>query len=199
MFLSALLACPLRDSAHPGIETSKGMAGEKRKALFLDRDGIINEDTGYPHKPEQIRFIDAVFPLCKTAADKGYLLIVITNQAGVAKGKFPEDDVRSLHDWMTIEFRKRGIDIAGFYYCPHHAEAIVPEYRVTCNCRKPKPGLVERAIKDFNIDVRESFVVGDKSSDRIALDGLRSIIVKSRYMPEGFDVEELALAAGYLV
>jgi D-glycero-D-manno-heptose 1,7-bisphosphate phosphatase len=169
-----------------------------RKAIFIDRDGIINEDTGYPYRPEDIRFNEQVFPLCDNAAKKGYLLIVITNQAGVAKGKFTERDVRALHKWMTGEFKKRGIAIAGFYYCPHHPEGTVPAYRMVCNCRKPKPGMIEQAIKDLNIDVRSSFVIGDKLSDRIALDGLRSLIVKSRYTDSGFDVEDLSQIADYL-
>jgi len=162
-----------------------------RKALFIDRDGIINEDTGYPYLPEHIRFNKAVFPLCKTGARKKYLLIVITNQAGVAKGKFTEQDVTALHGWMADEFKKRGITIAGFYYCPHHPDA-------ACNCRKPKPGMIEQAIKDFNIDVRDSFVIGDKPSDRIALPGLRSLIVKSRYAGDDFDVDNLSHVADYL-
>ena len=174
------------------------MPDTPRKALFIDRDGIINEDTGYPHKPEHIRFNEAVFPLCKAAAEKGYLLIVITNQAGVAKGKFTEEDVKSLHQWMMGEFKKRGIAITGFYYCPHHPEASVPEYRVACNCRKPKPGMIEQAMKDFNIDMRRSLVIGDKPSDRIALEGLRSIIVKSRYSGDDFDAEELSEVMRYL-
>jgi D-glycero-D-manno-heptose 1,7-bisphosphate phosphatase len=168
------------------------------KALFIDRDGVINEDTGYPYKPEHIRFNDAVFTLCKQAAKKRYLLVVITNQAGVAKGKFTEKDVTALHEWMDGEFKKCGISIERFYYCPHHPEAVVPEYRLACNCRKPKPGMIERAVKDLDIDIMKSLVIGDKPSDRIALPGLRSIIVKSRYTGDDFDVEELARVADYL-
>lgn len=168
------------------------------KALFIDRDGVINEDTGYPHKPEHIRFNDRVFTLCKQAARKGYLLAVITNQAGVAKGKFTEKDVTALHEWMAGEFKKRGITIARFYYCPHHPEAVVPAYRLACNCRKPKPGMIEQAAKDLNIDIRESLVIGDKPSDRIALPGLRSIIVKSSYTGGDFDVEDLTRVTDYL-
>lgn len=174
------------------------MPGTLRKALFIDRDGIINEDTGYPYLPGHIRFNEPVFPLCANAAGKGYLLIVISNQAGIAKGKFTEQDVRALHEWMAGEFKKRGITIAGFYYCPHHPEGIVPAYRKVCNCRKPKPGMIEQAVKDHNIDISKSLVIGDKHTDRIALDGLRSIIVKSRYTDSDFDVEDLSHIADYL-
>jgi D-glycero-D-manno-heptose 1,7-bisphosphate phosphatase len=169
-----------------------------RRALFLDRDGIINEDTAYPHKPEQILFNDAVFPLCRQAAEKGYLLIAITNQAGVARGMFGEDEVRALHAWITEEFKARGISIARFYYCPHHPKARVAAYRLSCSCRKPKSGMIEQAAKDFGIDVSQSLVVGDKPSDRIVYDGLRSIIVKSRYTGDDFDVEEIAGVAAFL-
>jgi D-glycero-D-manno-heptose 1,7-bisphosphate phosphatase len=169
-----------------------------RKALFIDRDGVINEDTGYPHKPEHIRFNEMAFTLCKQAAEKGYLLVVITNQAGVAKGRFTEEDVTALHEWMAGEFTKRGISIARFYYCPHHPEATVPAYRLACNCRKPKPGMIERAAKDLSIDIMKSLVIGDKLSDRIALPGLRSLIVKSKYTGEDYDVEELSSVADYL-
>ena len=167
------------------------MAETKRKALFVDRDGIINDDTGYPHKPEHIRFYDSIFPLLKKAQDKGYLLVVITNQAGVAKGKFSEQDVRALHEWMAGEFSKRGISISKFYYCPHHSEGSVTEYRTACDCRKPKPGMVLQAARELDIDIASSLVIGDKTSDRIALPGLRSIIVKSKYTGDDFDVERL--------
>jgi D-glycero-D-manno-heptose 1,7-bisphosphate phosphatase len=179
-------------------ETSHWVDVAKRKALFIDRDGIINQDTGYPHKSEDIRFNEAIFPLCRHAAAQGYLLIVITNQAGVAKGKFNERDVQALHEWMANEFRKKGITIAGFYYCPHHPQAEVPQYRRVCDCRKPRPGMVLKAAEDHNIDIGTSLVIGDKPSDRIALEGLRSIIVKSRYTDKHFDVEEISDVMDYL-
>jgi D-glycero-D-manno-heptose 1,7-bisphosphate phosphatase len=168
------------------------------KALFLDRDGIVNEDTAYPHKPEQIRFNEAIFPLCRTATEKGYLLIVVTNQAGVAKGMFGEEEVIALHGWMAGEFQKRGVKIARFYYCPHHPEAKVEKYRLACDCRKPESGMIRQAAKEFAIDIAHSLVIGDKPSDRIALDGLRSIIVKSRYTGDDFDVETIADIAALL-
>lgn len=129
---------------------------------------------------------------------KRILLIVITNQAGVAKGKFTEHDVHALHAWMDGEFKKRGIEIKRFYYCPHHPGGSVPEYRQVCNCRKPKPGMVEQAVKDFGIDLASSLVVGDKNSDRIRIDGLRSVIVKSKYVESGYDVDDLSKVAEYL-
>jgi D-glycero-D-manno-heptose 1,7-bisphosphate phosphatase len=169
-----------------------------QKALFIDRDGIINEDTGYPHKPEHIRFRPEIFDICRLAQQKGYLLIVITNQAGVAKGKFPEADVRTLNVWMKDQFKSRGIDITAFYYCPHHKDGVIPEYARICNCRKPKPGMVEQALRDFSIDIPGSLVIGDKVSDRIEYPGLKSIIVKSKYTGEKYDVDKLDQVRNYL-
>jgi D-glycero-D-manno-heptose 1,7-bisphosphate phosphatase len=170
----------------------------KQKALFIDRDGIINEDTGYPHKPEHIRFRPEIFDICRLARQKGYLLIVITNQAGVAKGKFSEEDVRALNAWMKDQFKSRGIDIAAFYYCPHHKDGVIPEYARICNCRKPKPGMVEQALRDFLIDIPGSLVIGDKPSDRIEYPGLKSIIIKSKYTGEKYDVDDLDHVRNYL-
>lgn len=163
-----------------------------KKALFLDRDGIINEDTSYPHKPEQIVFIREVFSLCRTAIDKGYVVVVVTNQAGVAKGYFREEDIVKLHEWMILRFDAEGVKISAFYYCPFHPDATVERYRKDSDCRKPRPGMVLQAVEDFDIDIKESIMVGDKPSDRIELPGLKCIIVKSKYTGTNYDVEELS-------
>lgn len=162
-----------------------------KRALFLDRDGVINEDVKYPHRPDQIRFKDGIFTFCKVALQKGYLLIVVTNQAGVAKGYFTEEDVRKLHAWMSDQFLQRGIAITAFYYCPYHAEGKIPEYRKDSNWRKPNPGMILQAVEDHSIDLGVSLVVGDKPSDRIKLPQLKSIILKSEYTGDDFDVESL--------
>jgi D-glycero-D-manno-heptose 1,7-bisphosphate phosphatase len=164
----------------------------KRNALFLDRDGIINEDVRYAHRPDQIRFCNGIFDLCRAALDKGYLLIVVTNQAGVAKGHFTEEHVQVLHRWMADQFEQHGIHITAFYYCPYHANGSIPEYRRDSDWRKPKPGMLLQAAADHGINLQSSIMVGDKKSDRIELPGLRSIIVKSVYTPEGYDVETIA-------
>jgi D-glycero-D-manno-heptose 1,7-bisphosphate phosphatase len=169
-----------------------------KKAFFLDRDGVINEDTAYPYKPEQIIFKEGIFELCRKAREKGYLIVVLTNQAGVAKGYFLEEDVVRLHAWMNGRFREHGVDIAGFYFCPYHAKATIEKYRVDSDWRKPRPGMVLQAAKDLDIDVSKSLVVGDKESDRINLPGLKSIIIKSKYVPENWDVEGLKDIEPYL-
>jgi D-glycero-D-manno-heptose 1,7-bisphosphate phosphatase len=164
---------------------------EKNKALFLDRDGVVNEDVRYAHKPEQIRFCDGIFDLCEAALAKGYLLVVVTNQAGIAKGHFTEEEVRNIHQWIADRFASRGIRLTAFYYCPFHANGSVPEYRKDSACRKPKPGMFLEAAADHNIDLSASLMVGDKVSDRIELPGLRCIIVKSAYTTSGYDVASI--------
>lgn len=161
------------------------------KALFLDRDGIINEDSHYPHKPEHIRFCKGIFELCHAALKKGYLIIVVTNQAGIAKGYFTEDNVKWLHSWMGEYFAVRGIKITAFYYCPFHKRGTVPAYSIDSDWRKPEPGMFLQAAADHHIDIAASLMVGDKESDRIRLPALRSIIVKSEYVPENYDVTTL--------
>jgi D-glycero-D-manno-heptose 1,7-bisphosphate phosphatase len=179
---------------HTGKQRTLRVMPEKKKALFLDRDGIINEDSAYPHRPEHIIFNPAIFDLCRTALGKGYIIVVVTNQAGVAKGKFTEADVRSLHAWMGERFSEKGIPIAGFYYCPFHKDGTVEAYRKDSDCRKPRPGMFIAAAHDLGIDLSKSIMIGDKQSDRIELPGLKSYIVKSRYSGSGFDFETLEQA-----
>jgi D-glycero-D-manno-heptose 1,7-bisphosphate phosphatase len=171
---------------------------KKVRVVFLDRDGVINKDVSYPFKPEQIVFTEGIFDLCRAAVDKGYLVVVITNQAGVAKGYFTEDDVRSLHTWMAAQFRAHGIEIARFYYCPYHAQGVVAEYTKESPLRKPQPGMFLQAAKELDLDMRKSLVVGDKHSDRILLPALRSIIIRSAYTGDDYDVEELSDVAQFL-
>lgn len=163
----------------------------KNKALFLDRDGVINKDIEYAYRKEQIIFNRDIFDVCRKAVEKGYLIIIITNQAGVAKGYYSEEDVRSLHDWISLKFKEMGIHITSFYFCPYHIDGTVKEYKKESSWRKPEPGMILQAISDFNIDIEKSLVVGDKPSDKIRLDGLRTIIIKSKYSLEDYDVENL--------
>ncbi len=162
-----------------------------KKAVFLDRDGVINEDTAYPHKPEHIKFIKGIFELCKSSLDLGYILVVITNQAGVAKGYFSEDDVKSLHKWMDNKFCEQGIEIAGFYYCPFHKEGTIPAYKKDSDFRKPKPGMLLQASNELGIDLKKSIMIGDKPSDKIELEGLKTIILKSKYTGNTYNAEDL--------
>jgi D-glycero-D-manno-heptose 1,7-bisphosphate phosphatase len=176
----------------PGISFAiEGPKMAENKALFLDRDGIINVDTKYLHRTEDVVFIDGIFELCRIAQQKGYLLIVVTNQAGIARGYFNEDDVKNLHGWMKQKFAEKGITLTAFYYSPYHPDGVIEEYKRDSDCRKPKPGLFIKASEEHNINISQSLMVGDKQSDRIELPGLKSVMIKSRYSKENYDFENI--------
>lgn len=132
-----------------------------KKAIFLDRDGVINDGTlYYTYKIEDFTFNDGLFEGLQMLRDAGFIFVVITNQGGVAKGIYTEHDVEVLHNYMCDEMKKQGIEMAGVYYCPHYPDITGP-----CECRKPGTLLIERAIKDFDIDRTKSYMIGDGSRD----------------------------------
>ncbi len=135
----------------------------KRKALFLDRDGTINIEKNYIYKIEDFEFIDGIFELIKEYQEKGFLIFIITNQAGIARKLYSVADYEKLTNWMLTQFRRKGIEITKTYYCPHH-----PEITGDCNCRKPKPGMILQAIDEFHINPAQSVLIGDKKSDILA-------------------------------
>ena len=142
------------------------MGNEKKvPAVFFDRDGTLNVDTDYLHEIEKFQWMPGAREAVKYVNDRGYLAIVITNQSGVARGMFGEEEVRNLHAYMNEELGALGAHIDGFYYCPHHPEAKVPAYRQDCSCRKPKSGLIEQACGDFSIDLQRSLMIGDSPRD----------------------------------
>lgn len=145
----------------------------KNKALFLDRDGVINVDYGHVFEIEKFHFIDGIFDLCARAKELGYLIIVVTNQAGIAKGFYSEDDFLKLTKWMENEFAKRGIKITKTFYCPYHVEAKIEKYRQDSFDRKPNAGMLLKAIEEFNIDPEKSIMIGDKETDMMAADNAK--------------------------
>lgn len=147
------------------IEGKNMTAGNTKRAVFLDRDGVLNSDNGYVSKVDDFEFIDGVIDACKVLKAKGYLLIVITNQSGIARGYFSEEQFHTLTEWMDWSLADRGVDLDGIYYCPHHAQKGIGEFKIECDCRKPKPGMLLSAIEELNIDITNSFLVGDKVSD----------------------------------
>ncbi|MCC8403296.1 D-glycero-beta-D-manno-heptose 1,7-bisphosphate 7-phosphatase [Paraburkholderia sp. MMS20-SJTN17] len=151
----------------------------KRRALFLDRDGVINEDFGYVHRKEDCVFIGGIFELVRTANRAGYLVAVVTNQAGIARGYYTEAQFGDFMRWMQGEFLSRRARIDRVYYCPHHPEAGVGEFRKTCACRKPQPGMLEGARGEFDLDMQASILVGDKESD---MDAAQRAGVGRRYL-----------------
>lgn len=133
----------------------------KTKAIFLDRDGVINDGTlYYTYKISDFKFNDGLFEGLRMLRDAGFIFVVITNQGGVAKGLYTNQDVEVLHAYMCEELQKEGISIAGVYYCPHYPDITGP-----CECRKPGTLLLEQAIEKFNIDREKSFLIGDGSRD----------------------------------
>lgn len=130
------------------------------KALFLDRDGVINVEVNYLYKIEDFIFIDGIFELCTKYQNEGYFIFVVTNQSGIARGFYTQEDFDVLTSWMIEEFLKRGVTINKVYFCPHH-----PEISGECNCRKPKAGMIFEAKQEFDIDLENSILVGDKERD----------------------------------
>ena len=136
-----------------------------RPALFLDRDGVINHDSGYTHRIEDFVFRDGIFDLCRAAQAHGMALVVVTNQAGIGRGYYTEADLCALTDWMLARFADQGIAIAGVEYCPHHPTQGIGPYRRDCVRRKPGPGMILDAAAAHGLDPARSAMVGDKASD----------------------------------
>lgn len=135
------------------------------RALLLDRDGVINEDGSYLIKPTDIRFVNGIFDLCRTAKNKGYRLIVVTNQSGIARGLYTEEDFLNLMGWMELEFEKRGVRIDHVYYCPFHPEKGIGRYKADSEDRKPKPGMILKAQNAYDLDLSKSVLIGDRDGD----------------------------------
>ena len=155
----------------------------KRRAVFIDRDGTISEEVGYINHASRFRLFPYAAAAIKHLNENGWLAIVTTNQAGVARGYFSEDMIQTVHERMRAELDSAGARLDAIYYCAHHPSVGEPPYRRECDCRKPKPGLIARAAADFDIDLEASWVVGDRYSDvELARNaGVQSMFVMSGY------------------
>ncbi|MDA7818372.1 HAD family hydrolase [Sulfurimonas sp.] len=131
-----------------------------KKALFLDRDGVINIEKDYLYKIEDFEFIDGIFELCQYYMSQDYIIIVVTNQSGIARDYYTQKQFENLTSWMIGMFDERGVDIQHVYHCPHH-----PTITGTCTCRKPEPGMLLNASKEYDVDLENSIIIGDKESD----------------------------------
>lgn len=140
-------------------------ANGARPAAFLDRDGVLNVDCGYVHRPDQLEWVEGAPEAVRLLNEAGYTVIVVSNQSGVARGYFDEAAVKAFHAHMEKELARSGAHIDAFYYCPHHPNGTIKDYAIRCSCRKPGIGMLEQAVRDVPIDMHRSFLIGDKDVD----------------------------------
>jgi len=141
------------------------MPSKPRSAAFLDRDGVLNVDTGYVHRPQDFIWTEGAREAVKALNAAGFYVFIVSNQSGVARGMFGLDDVERLHDWINAELRLLGAHIDAFYYCPHHPSEGHGPFTRECDCRKPKPGLIHRACAEWPVDIARSFLIGNSARD----------------------------------
>ena len=183
-----------------------------RRAVFLDRDGTIIEEAGYPDRLERIVFFPFTVDAVRALNTAGFAVIVVTNQSGIARGLVPEAFVGEAHRHIADRLQAGGARIDGFYYCPHHPEAFDPAQRGPCDCRKPQPGLLRRAATELGLDLSRSFIVGDRWQDLAAghAAGARGVLVRTGVgtdeerrtdvrVPGAIVVDDLAAAAAWIL
>jgi D-glycero-D-manno-heptose 1,7-bisphosphate phosphatase len=159
---------------------------KKNKAVFLDRDGTINVEKGYLHRIEDFDFIPGAPQAIKLLKDAGFLVIVVTNQSGIARGYYSVRSVSLLHRHMDVELARSGVSVDAYYVCPHHPHGTIEKYAKACKCRKPLPGMLLNAAEKFSIDMERSYMIGDKAADVEAglRAGCRSLLVRTGYGSE---------------
>ena len=156
---------------------------QKRKAVFLDRDGTLNVNYGYVHQQQDWVWINGAIEALKSLYDAGFSLVIVTNQAGIARGYYQHSNVETLHEWMKNELLAEGIELSGIYFCPHH-----PEFGEIkqCACRKPQSGMLVDAARDLQLDLENSWIIGDQMTDALAgLNlGTKAIVIGSQSMQD---------------
>ena len=155
----------------------------KRRAVFMDRDGTISEEVGYINHPSRYRVFPYAAEAVRLLNESGWLAILVTNQAGVARGYFTEDLIEAVHDVLKLELEHDGARLDAIYYCAHHPTVGELPYRFDCDCRKPKPGLIIRAAADFDIDLAQSWMIGDRHSD---IELARNAHVRAAFVLSGY-------------
>ena len=160
------------------------------KVIFLDRDGVINKEVKYLYKTDDFDFIDGTFQACKKLQTFGYQLIIVTNQSGISRGYYSEKDFKILTEWMLSKFSTQGINILDVFFCPHSPNS-------SCECRKPKPGMFLTAQKRYNIDMKNSWMVGDKEEDLIA--AKKAGIDNTVLVRSGHPIDEQTSHAEYIL
>jgi D-glycero-alpha-D-manno-heptose 1-phosphate guanylyltransferase len=173
---------------------------DDKKALFLDRDGIINKDKVYVYKTDKFEFTEGIFDLCRYLMERHYLIFIVTNQAGIARGYYSEDDFLTLTDWMKCQFEAHKITIRDVFYCPYHPQVKIERYTQACTCIKPQSGMILEAQKKYHLNLEHSILIGDKMSDITAGKSAgvgQTILIKSEYQ-EGYDFESVEAYLQYL-
>lgn len=164
-----------------------------KPALFLDRDGVINVDHGYVSRIEDFEFIPGIFDLVRTAKERGYLVVIVTNQAGIGRGYYTESDFHCLMEWVKDQFVLNGGRIDGIYFCPSHPEHGIGDYRRRSHFRKPEPGMFLAAATDLGVDLDASLMIGDKPSD---MEAARNAGVGTcLFFDEGRDEDQTSIAS----
>lgn len=155
----------------------------KAKAVFLDRDGTINEEMGYINHISRFKIFSYTFEAIKILNDLDFKVIIVTNQSGLARGYFDEDLLEQIHKELLVQAKKNNAEISKIYFCPHHKNAVVEKYKVDCNCRKPKPGMLLKARQELSISLQDSFLISDRYKDiQFAFNNnVKSILVKTGY------------------
>jgi D-glycero-D-manno-heptose 1,7-bisphosphate phosphatase len=155
----------------------------KKPAVFIDRDGTVNEQMGYINHISRFLILPGVAEAFRILNNEGYLAIIISNQSGVARGYFPIELLYNIHSFMKESLLKEGSTVDGIYFCPHYPGGSVPEYSSDCDCRKPRTGLIKQACGHFDIDISRSYMIGDHSSDMELAEraALKGILVKTGY------------------
>ena len=161
-----------------------------KKAIFLDRDGVINKEVGYLHKIEDFEFINGVFESCRYFQSIGYEIIIITNQSGISRGFYTRRDFEKVNKWMLGQFSHEGVNILDVYFCPHGPED-------KCNCRKPKPGMFLDAKEEHHIDMKKSWMIGDKEADIQAAH--RAGITNTILVKSGHKIDEISSKSKYIL
>lgn len=161
---------------------------QSSRAVFIDRDGTLNEDIGYVSTPYELVLYPWAAEAVRLINESGLLTVVITNQSGIARGMYTEETLDAIHSRMIEELAREGARIDAVYYCPHHPEIGDVRYRIACECRKPRTGMLDKAVREHMIDLAQSFVIGDKASDiKLAENaGARGALVLTGYGRETF-------------
>ncbi len=168
----------------------------KSKAAFIDRDGVINDERNYVHRIEDFVLLPGVIDGLILLQNEGYRLIMVTNQAGIARGYYGQAAMEQLHAHLAAELAERGVTFHAIYFCPHHPQGSIAELAVECDCRKPAPGMLLQAARDFNLDLAASVLIGDKLSDVIA--GKRAGVGRTVIVESGHKFDSDARAAADL-